>query len=463
MKSCSALRRVGLCCLAAAVVVCGVGAPGSAEETLPLETEMTQVEPAVIEPPIEDIEIPESESSNDAPREATEQETLTVYELQQQKAQLQQQALDLQAARRYYSSSLEDLLKQKESIEQEIKLKQQELTVNAQLKKQYNQQIWDIESEIIDNENALLTREAALRDRYQQLRMQLRNMSKRGTLTTFQMLFSTTSFLDYLINAKMVQRLAVVDQQLIDDLERELTAIRSDRRLLEEKRQQLEEQRAPYVNAESDLEQNKAELMALRTQATQIANQINSNITYYRMQYSIVAAQQLRVQNQINEIIKGTSLVNSIATSVMYWPAPGCTVITSSFKLRDLYGTGDWRQHSGVDICAWGDSANMPIMAAADGVVVFTGYDANGYGNYAMIDHGYDAAGRRIITLYGHANMLYVEQGETVIGGSTVIGAIGSTGNSTGDHLHFEVRVDDTAIDPVENGYLQLDGITVLA
>jgi len=95
-------------------------------------------------------------------------------------------------------------------------------------------------------------------------------------------------------------------------------------------------------------------------------------------------------------------------------------------------------------------------------VIYSGGNPSSGYGYYVMVDHGHDSAGRRIVTLYGHCSELYVDVGDPVFGGSTQLAAIGNTGNSTGPHLHFEVRVDGSAVDPVSNGYIVTDGISVL-
>ncbi|MGN0171487.1 MAG: murein hydrolase activator EnvC family protein [Acutalibacteraceae bacterium] len=408
--------------------------------------------------PIEQPEDPGAQQPEEpADNGLTEEESASVYELQQQKLLLQQQAAQLQAARQYYSSSLDGLLAQKSNIEQQIELKQREINVNAQIKEQLTTQIETTGKQILDLEYAIIYKEQAINERYEGLRQKLRAMAKDGTggLTTIQMLASSQSYADYLINSKMASRIAKIDQDVLAGLEEELAQIQNERALLQMQKQSLEEQRKPYEEAETALNANKNELTELRSQAELIAMQLNANITYYRQQYTLISEQQSRLQKQINEILKDTSLIGTVASGVMYWPAPGCSVITSSFKYR-------WgRQHNGVDIADWGESTGRPIVAAADGVVVYAGYDDGGYGNYLMVDHGYDMLGQRIITLYAHADMLYAQVGDMVYGGQSVIAAMGNTGNSTGAHLHFEVRVDGTAVDPVGSGYLSVEGISI--
>jgi murein DD-endopeptidase MepM/ murein hydrolase activator NlpD len=113
--------------------------------------------------------------------------------------------------------------------------------------------------------------------------------------------------------------------------------------------------------------------------------------------------------------------------------------ISSNFGARRDPINGRQRQHNGIDIAA---PRGTPIDAAGDGTVVFAGWQ-RGYGNTVIVEH---ADGRR--TRYGHAEKLFVQPGETVEAGQ-VIAAVGSTGRSTGPHLHFEVIEADRRIDPL--------------
>ncbi len=141
----------------------------------------------------------------------------------------------------------------------------------------------------------------------------------------------------------------------------------------------------------------------------------------------------------------------------MYWPTPTCTVITSSYKYRPQFG----RWHYGVDLACYGSAMGRLIVPAASGTVIYSGW-MSGYGYCLMIDHGYDSNGNHILTLYGHCNALYAEVGDYVTGGQTHIADVGNSGVSYGAHLHFEVRVNNSPVDPVGNGYLSTAGIDIL-
>lgn len=120
--------------------------------------------------------------------------------------------------------------------------------------------------------------------------------------------------------------------------------------------------------------------------------------------------------------------------SGMIWPLP----IDRPFLVTSPYGARGQRHHNGLDISGNGGD---PIYAAQRGTVTYSGW-MNGYGNTIMLDHG-----NGITTLYGHASKLYVGRGQGVARGE-VIGAVGATGNATGNHVHFEIAWAGVAIDP---------------
>jgi len=129
-----------------------------------------------------------------------------------------------------------------------------------------------------------------------------------------------------------------------------------------------------------------------------------------------------------------------IAEGLYIWPSAASDYVTSFFGTRLHPILGVYKTHSGIDI---GAGYGTAILAAADGVVTTAAYDAGGYGNYLIIDHG-----NGNMTLYAHMSQMSVGVGQTVTQGQT-IGLVGSTGLSTGPHLHFEVYVGGTRVDPL--------------
>lgn len=141
------------------------------------------------------------------------------------------------------------------------------------------------------------------------------------------------------------------------------------------------------------------------------------------------------VKEPVTEVIVKGTKPSYEATGDFLWPVPYTKYITSPFGPR--WGT----THRGIDI-AWAGVENQDIVASDSGTVIWAGYDNSGYGNYVIIDHG-----NGYKTLYGHANSLYVSTGDKVCKGD-VIAAVGSTGYSTGPHLHFEIIKNGTKVDP---------------
>lgn len=148
------------------------------------------------------------------------------------------------------------------------------------------------------------------------------------------------------------------------------------------------------------------------------------------------------IKKPVNQVVtkgKGGSAsvvtTGEVSSSGFIWPVPSVHTISSSYGYRE---GGEF--HTGIDI-ADGDCYGATIVASKGGTVEWAGYDDSGYGNYVIIDHG---DGYK--TLYGHCSSVYVSQGQQVSQGQSIC-AIGSTGQSTGNHLHFEVRTGDQRSD----------------
>ena len=134
--------------------------------------------------------------------------------------------------------------------------------------------------------------------------------------------------------------------------------------------------------------------------------------------------------------------VSMTGTDIFCWPLPVNGRITSYFGIRNDPFTGEEKMHGGIDIAA---ASGTPVLASADGTVTAVSMDdpRNGYGYYVKLDHGEDKA-----TLYGHCSVICVQEGQRVLKGE-MIARVGSTGNSTGDHLHFEIRINGLKQDPL--------------
>ena len=204
----------------------------------------------------------------------------------------------------------------------------------------------------------------------------------------------------------------------------------------------------------TELETKQVELQQKVSEANALLASLESDINAYKSVYDQYEQQQKNVQSQIDKQVEALRRQEEAnkkndpsydagkdngATGSMLWPCPSCHTITSEFGWRyhPIYHTQKY--HSGVDI---GASYGATIVAA-DGGTVITAGAVSGYGNCVVINHG-----NGITTLYGHMSSIAVSSGQKVSKGQT-IGYVGSTGNSTGPHLHWEVTVNGVRQNPL--------------
>lgn len=278
----------------------------------------------------------------------------------------------------------------------------------------------------------LAVTERRLAERRDLLRGRLRTVYKYGR----------TGYLDVLLGANDVGEF-VTRWHFIT------TIVRADGRLIEEYAEDVEESRA--LAATLRQEQARLAAIAAQTQARRrevVAKEQAKRAALARLQEERAAYERMvreleedsrELEVLIRRMQRGASRGNvALARSLagFLWPARG--VFTSGFGLRRHPLFGIRRMHTGQDIAA---PYGTPVQAAADGRVIYTGW-FGGYGKIVVLDHG-----QNISTLYAHLSQILTRTGDQVRRGE-VIGRVGSTGYSTGPHVHFEVRVDGRPIDP---------------
>ena len=322
-----------------------------------------------------------------------------------------------------------------------------------------NQQIMNLEEQI-KLHDALIERKTQEVDEAQKTadeqlekyKKRVRAMEESGRYNYFEVLFGANSIGEFL--------------SLIDDIG---DIMQSDKELEESYKQSvtdLKTVKAEYEEAQTELKQNKAECAKLKdqlqvdiTQAAAVITSLQSDINKNASVLSTLDSQESALQSQIQAKVKqlneqkraeeeanksnggssGGSSGSNVGTGSLVWPS-GCTYITSRQGPRTHPITGEYKNHGGTDI---GASYGSPIYAADSGKVVSSSDGWNGgWGNYVMIDHG-----NGMQTLYAHMSSRAVSVGQTVKKGQT-IGYVGSTGMSTGPHLHFEMYVNGSRIDP---------------
>ena len=310
---------------------------------------------------------------------------------------------------------------------------------------QYNTLIREKEYDVIIAQD----REERQLERY---RSRVRYMEENGIVSYLEILFDSTSFSDLLARLDFVSDIMRADERTYNSLIRARNDTQAAKVALEETKEELEEERL-YV------EELKAELEIQLEEAHALIKQMEENLETEQQLRAQVVADEQRVQRDINAAVAelarqqeadrlarlraaqrnqqstGTTWVSG--TGELMWPVSG--QVTSGFGIRKHPVFNDMRMHSGIDI---GASHGTNVVAADSGTVITSAYNSS-YGNYVVISHG-----SGVTTLYAHLSSRSVSVNASVTKGQ-VIGLVGSTGISTGPHLHFEVSVNGSRVNPL--------------
>ncbi len=367
---------------------------------------------------------------------AVTQSEIDALKKEQQESQAKQQELKEQLA---------DVEADQQAAQQKRELLTQQLNaINAEIKN-IDAQIAYYDGEIAQKEEERKEAEAREQEQYELFCQRVRLMEEEGTVSYWSILFNAENFSDLLDRIADVDAVMDYDNAVMD----QLIATRQE---LERLQAELESARAEEQAAKEQQEAKKAEQQAKVAEAQKLLDQINANIEEVNRQLdeesaaaADIQAEIAKKQKQLEEERKQQNIVISSETGYL-WPLPGYYRLSSQFGYRIHPITGVAHSHTGIDIPASGGTS---ILAAKSGQVVTSAYHYS-YGNYVVIDHGNGNS-----TLYAHMRSRAVSEGQMVTQGQ-VIGYVGTTGSSTGNHLHFEVRDNYTRVDP-ESKYPSLN------
>ena len=382
--------------------------------------------------------------------------------LQSQQASLTVQKAELQKKLDGIRSSQGQALNKKNLVEQQLNVLKQQIQVSENLLAQYARQITEKEAEL----EQAKAKEAGYQAEFEQ---RVRAMEERGNVSYWSVLFQASDFSDLLDRIDMIGEIMDADDQVLDQLAEARQAVAQAKADLEASRQGQQETLAQQQSQQAQLQAQQAEVDQLiqeiatqgdvyakqieKLEASQddVAKQIAQAEATYQKQLAAEkaaaeqaakaaqAAAQKAAQQQKQQSSGSSASGNSSSSgsqssqttasaSGFLWPIASSHRVTSPFGWRTHPITGRRNLHGGIDIAA---PNGTPIMASKAGVVVISQYGSS-YGNYVVISH---PDGTR--TLYAHMSQRNVSAGDTVRQGQTV-GLVGSTGSSTGNHLHFE-------------------------
>lgn len=255
-----------------------------------------------------------------------------------------------------------------------------------------------------------------------------------GDIEYLDVLLNSKNITDFLSRYYVIQEIVEYDNVLIQQVQEEKENIDLTRQKLENEQGEIKIIKAKSEQTSIVLGNMKTLQQSYIKDLSDDEKKLQEDITKFKQEQAQIEAQIAAANNNINVDIQYTG-------GEMLWPvAVSGTVITSDFGVREHPIQGIVKQHTGLDI--GGAPVGTPVVAAADGIVTYAGW-LGGYGNCVMINHG-----DGIVTLYGHGNEVLTEVGKQVKQGDIIM-ALGSTGNSTGPHCHFEVRVNGNYVNPL--------------
>ena len=332
-----------------------------------------------------------------------------------------------------YTQKLSELQLQVDTLNQQVEKYQSDLQNSAQL---YN-----------SAEDVYTTR--------------LRAIYENGIPSVFEILVSSDGIGDFFSRLNVYASILEYDQSLIGNM-------KSQKEYVDYLKTNIEEGKLSLDQLSYDVEKSTNELQAVKNQKQIKVNNLSSSkaklLAASKLLLEEQEAAEANLQKEIAKAAAAAGSNNKYFSGMFSWPTTS-SYITANFGWYSPGGYSAW--HSGTDI---GVPRGTQVMAAASGKVIkavtvtsdpngpytaagykdhsFSAANGYGYGNYIMLDNGLDSKGNRIYTLYGHLSTVSVSAGQNVAEGQ-VIGYSGNTGNSYGAHLHFEIRVNGTAVDPM--------------
>lgn len=377
-----------------------------------------------------------------------------IAELKNDIAQQEAYVSELTAQIDNYQTQIDALQAKIDELEEEKKAYQSAVD-------KLNDEIAEIQAEIDNNKNEQEKAQQEIENIMSELKGRLYDLYVNGSKSDLEILLdfdNTGDFASYLIMLEMTQRRAEHDDELINGLNYNIkrleelnkqyaSMISVQQAKIEEQQIKIDElqQKQDQIEAsQNELEASQKEIDSLREETYAYLDKLDASSSAYEKLVNSYQSQINAFEAKIDAILSNASKGNGVVTNPggFIWPLQySDAYISSSYGYRTLFGR--YSLHGGVDTCCRSGTSGKNVSAAASGTVIIATYNAGGYGWYVGIDHG-----NGLVTIYGHNNQLLVSVGQHVSQGQTIAYA-GATGNVTGAHVHFEVRVNGNKVDPL--------------
>lgn len=343
-------------------------------------------------------------------------------EKKQELTNIQQQAEEAQRKAEQARSKERSISDQLRRIQGELDSAQDEF-------ESINDQLENTEEQIQSNTELATRLTAKMQSQTKVLHRRIRDIYKNGQVNYVDVLLGAKDFNDFVSRMDILKRILAYDNALIQ-------STKADRLALEKARSQLETDRLKIIDLRKQAVVKRDQVASRRQERQGVLNAATYEREMAERAYRELIETSKQIETMIRRIQSGEKNIGG-STGTMVWPAEGEITSPFGWRVHPIFGTQ--RLHTGIDIGAdYGDATR-----AADGGVVIHSDWMGGYGNAVIIDHG-----NGISTLYAHNSQLLVSEGQTVAKGQTVA-RVGSTGYSTGPHLHFEVRQNGSPVNPL--------------
>lgn len=391
----------------------------------------------------------------------------SISDLEQQLQQLEQENQKYQKILDDTKSDIAEKEEYKSALVSKVQVLDEKIAVTRE-------KISSLNDDIKEKQDAYDKGLSEVEDQFDALANRLRILYMSGNATDLEIIFGAKDFSDLIDKMELVKSLANSDKELISEIQTKLNELSTKKEALEADKKDLETQQASLKSDQDEFNKlisdndeilknlyasNSEAQNSLESAALQ-SDEIEAKISQYYAAQKAAAERAAQASQSSSGSSSGSSSSGSSSSgsssvivpsgSGFAWPTPGFVSLSSEwFEDREVYN------HGGIDIAGAG-IMGTPVVAAADGTVVATNSSCThnwgksyscgcggGYGNYVMISH---AGGK--MTVYGHLTSLTVSSGQSVSRGQ-VIGYVGSTGNSTGPHLHYECRLNGVRYNPM--------------
>lgn len=360
-----------------------------------------------------------------------------IAEAEQKKAQLEEELSNMETIK-------EELEKEKNSLTNYVAELDKQLAELETRIEELNDLIEEKEEEIAEVEIELQEAIETEEEQYEAMKLRIQFMYEQGESNYLAMLMSAEDFSDMLNKADYIEQLSAYDRQKLDEYVAITEYVTLCKEELEAEKSLLDTAKADVETEQENVETLIAEKQVMITEYQTSIDTQEAAIQEYeddlQMELEIISQLEAEVLAEKKEILLENGIVITYDGGKLTWPCPSYTRISSPFGWRIHPTLGVNKFHNGVDMAA---PKGTDILAAYSGEVVAATYNST-MGNYVMMNHG-----NGFYTIYMHASKLCVSPGDIIVEGEK-IAEVGSTGRSTGPHLHFGVRKDGEYVDPMD-------------